>query len=414
MNFKLYCKRVWCAPPATEADGPESSFFFLIVTVVLGMVAAFEIWSVSSLQAVGRLIPYLVGMAVHILLYWFSPRFASSLRRSVAYLAVQAALVFGLTRFACDLSSVMGLYPALLGIAVGLLRERRRVVVGVAAWLALATINIILNLGLGGLSYWLLYAPPLTLFVVIYVALYSRQVAAREQAQGLLRELEAAHRELAVYANQVGDLTRAEERRRMARELHDTLAQGVAGLVLQLEAVDSHLDQSNIERARSIVHQAMASARATLAEARRAIDDLRAETTPDLADDLRRETGRFTEATGIPCALEMELIDGLSAPLGEALPRMVAEGLRNVARHARAGRAWVKLVIAAGALMLEIGDDGVGFDPARGLSIPGHYGLLGLRERARLAGGSLEIVSAPGQGTRLLIAIGPPTEGVGA
>lgn len=388
-----------------DPDIREARFFFVIVTLVLGGTAALAVRGIPALRAPARLIPFVILMALHIGLYWISPIFMKSLRRTVAYLGGQAVLVFILTLFPRDFSIVLSLYPALLGIAVGMLREKRRIVAVVVVWLFLATLNLVLVLGFAVLPTWLAFAPPLTLFVVIYVVLYIRQVEARDRAQALLRELEAAHRDLADHAARIEDLTLAAERQRMARELHDTLAQGVAGLILQLEAADSHLAAGRAERAQGIVQQAMGRARATLAEARQAIGDLREgqPTLPDLSSALRKETERFTSATGIPCALDLMLPESVPDDVCEHIVRIVAEVLTNVARHAQAQHVWVSGKEAEGRLVVDVRDDGIGFDPASALARAGHYGLIGMRERARLAGGTLDIASAPGDGARLTL-----------
>lgn len=388
----------------SDPDVREARIFFVVVTLALGGSAVLAVNAVPALRAPARLVPFVILMLLHIALYWLSPAFMTSSRRMVGYLGIQAALIFIITLFPRDLSMILSLYPALLGIAVGMQREKRRIVAVVIVWLCLATLNLILVLGFAVLPTWLVFAPPLALFVVIYVVLYLRQVEARDHAQVLLRDLETAHRELADYAARVEDLTLAAERQRMARELHDTLAQGVAGLILQLEAADLHLAQGRAERAQSIVQQAMARARATLADARRAIEDLR--TVPpavDLADALRHEVTRFTDATGIPCVLDFALADSLPEATVEHLLRIVTEGLTNIARHAQAAHAWVNVAESDSGVTIEIGDDGVGFDPTAAFDQPGHYGLLGMRERARLAGGTLEIASAPDAGTRLTL-----------
>lgn len=386
-------------------DIHDARFFFVIVTVVLGGVAALEVHALPAMRAPARLIPFVALMLLHITLYWFSPRFSDTLRRTVSYLAVQALLVFLITWYPRDLGIIMSLYPSLLGIAVGMMREKRRVALAVVLCLGLAAINLVLVLGWGALATWILFTPPMALFVVIYVVLYGRQAEARDRAQTLLRELETANSELAEYADRVEDLTLAAERQRMARELHDTLAQGVAGLILQLEAVDSHLSSGRVERAQSIVQQAMARARATLAEARQAIGDLREQpaSPTDLESALREETERFTNATGISCALDLRLPDSLSDIVCEHALRVVAEALANIARHAQARHVWVGGVETEAWLEIDVRDDGVGFDPAAIATEPGHYGLVGMRERARLAGGTLTIDSAPGAGTRLTL-----------
>jgi len=194
-------------------------------------------------------------------------------------------------------------------------------------------------------------------------------------------------------------LTLEAERQRMARELHDTLAQGLAGLVLQLEALEASLERDNTDQATQIAGQAKERARTTLADARRAIDDLRAtgRTTPEAVS---REVERFTLATGIPCELEMPSALNVSERDGEHVVRCVSEGLANVTRHAQSTEVWVTILEENGRLSIEIRDNGKGFDTEG--SIPsGHYGLLGLRERARLANGELAIESKLGEGTTL-------------
>ena len=188
---------------------------------------------------------------------------------------MQGALAFALTLLANNVALILGLYIGLIGEAIGILRNARLSAIAVIVYLGLATINFVLISGWQGLLLWALATALMVFFVVAYVSLYSRQTEARARAQALLSELETAHRELAEYAARVEDLTLAAERQRMARELHDTLAQGLAGLILQLEAANSHLASGRVERAKEILVQAMTRARNTLADARRAIGDLR-------------------------------------------------------------------------------------------------------------------------------------------
>jgi NarL family two-component system sensor histidine kinase YdfH len=235
-----------------------------------------------------------------------------------------------------------------------------------------------------------------------YVLLYQRQVVARERTQALLRQLETARDELAAYAARVEDLTLLAERRRMARELHDTLAQGLAGLILQFEAVQMHLAGGRAERAGEIIDQAQARARSALRAARRAIDDLRATTdgAEDLYDSAQEQLARFTSATGIACEADIAPLKTLPEALAAPALRTISEGLTNVARHSQARHVWVQALPVDHTMEIGVRDDGVGFDPAATGQV-GHYGLLGLRERARLVGGRLEVTSAPGLGTAL-------------
>ncbi len=388
---------------AVEGDPhhEERPFFYLVMLVLAG-IYAFAVYSTPGLRAPIRLLPFTVIMLVHAALHWFSPRFTTAQpRQAIFYLAIQGALAFTLNLLAYNPGMAFGLYAALIGEAVGVLRDRRLAAAAIAVYLILGSINFALREGWESLTIWLFLALPTTFFIIIYVALYQRQAEARERAQVLLAELETAHRQLTEYATQVEDLTLAAERQRMARELHDTLAQGLAGLILQLEAANSHLTSSRIDRAQTILQQAMSRARSTLADSRRAIDDLRTGAGRDAAEAVRAEVNRFTEATGIPCSLDLTLLPALPDSIREHALRAISEGLNNVARHAKAKEASVRVGSSNGWLEIEVGDDGVGFDPVAAKQQSGHYGLLGMRERARLAGGALEINSTPEKGTTL-------------
>ena len=356
-----------------------------------------------------RIVLFSVLMIVHTGIYWIGITRIRERRWQLLFFAVQGALVLVISLVSRDVFVTFGLYLVLIGMPVGIMRDVRMASALVVGYVALFGLNIGLWAFLGLLSsetvrVTLLYTGPLALFVGGYAILFIRQARAREQAQELLHELEVAHAQLAEYVERVEDLTLTAERQRMARELHDTLAQGLAGLILQLEAVDSHLAGQRSTRAREIVQQAMARARATLADARRAIDDLRVDDIckkGDLIELVEEEISRFTAATGITCSCDLDSLSTIPAALHEHALRAVTEGLTNVARHAQARQVWVSAEQRGDMLAIEVRDDGIGFEPAALAEQVGHYGLLGMRERARLAGGSLEIVSAPSAGTTI-------------
>jgi NarL family two-component system sensor histidine kinase YdfH len=269
--------------------------------------------------------------------------------------------------------------------------------------LLLSYVNFIQLLGLETAKWYVLVSLPVVFSITIYVRLYTRQMEARTQAQALLADLEAANRQLSEYAARVEDLTIVNERQRMARELHDTLSQGMAGLILQLEAADAHLAGERPERARSILQNSMEKARHTLADARQVIDGLRKPTERDLVDAARDESERFTNATGIPCEPQIDVKVDVPDLVAETSIRAIAEALTNIARHARARNIVLRIVtmLESKILEIEITDDGVGFDPDAVQA--GHYGLLGMRERVRLAEGSMDVYSQPGKGTQIVI-----------
>ena len=247
--------------------------------------------------------------------------------------------------------------------------------------------------------------------IILFMVLLNQQMTEREKVQDLAERLESANAKLASNAARIESLTLQNERQRMARELHDTLAQGVAGLVLQLEAVKAHLALARVERASAIIDQALTRARGTLAESRAAIDDLRA-VPVNLAVSVREKVDRFSQATGIPCELELSLEeDELSAEVASHALSILSEALANVTRHAQATQVNVRFIVHEDELELEVRDDGKGFDVDHETTA-GHYGLLGMRERARLTGGALTIESNAESWTKVRFVI-PTSQGGG-
>jgi NarL family two-component system sensor histidine kinase YdfH len=385
--------------------------FMLFLTSVFAFIYVWTVASLPRMRAPDLLTFFTLLFILHLGLHWLSVWWLKNKWSLWLYLGIQTALVFALSTLAAAIGPMLGLYLGLVGVSVGMLRSVRRIAAGVLVVLAASAVNYYWITRGTGMAWWALAIIPMTVFVIIYVVLYSRQSVAREKAQRLALELEAANRRLTEYADRIEDLTLATERQRMARELHDTLAQGLAGLVLQLEAADSHLSGGRPERAQTIVQQAMTRARATLAESRRAIDGLRGRLPDDLTQAIPDEVEHFISSTGVPCMLELSLPESLSEAVRDFVFRTVAEGLTNIARHAQARHARVFIRSSGDMLEIEIGDDGIGFDPARDMERMGHYGLTGLRERARQAGGTLEIFSSTGKGSTLKARIPLPARG---
>lgn len=198
------------------------------------------------------------------------------------------------------------------------------------------------------------------------------------------------------------ELGAVKERNRLAREIHDTLAQGLTAISMQLETADLLLDSGHVDRSRQAVQQALRLARANLEEARRSVLDLRAapldgRSLPEaLAALLREYQTRWHLRT------TLEVIGAnrpLPARVEAGLYRIAQESLTNVVRHAQAQAVAVKLSLTPDRVVLSLEDDGIGFDPAQ--TPAKGYGLIGLNERAHLLGGALRLRSAPGAGTRV-------------
>jgi two-component system NarL family sensor kinase len=200
-------------------------------------------------------------------------------------------------------------------------------------------------------------------------------------------------------------LATIEERNRLAREIHDTLAQGLAAITLQLETADALVD-SRPQRAQEAIRRALSLARSNLEEARRSVMDLRAaplqdHTLPEalaaLVQTGREETRAEIEYDYSPSADFPTLETRLEA----GIYRITQEALANAYKHAQAQHIYLKLTLDDHELRLMVQDDGRGFDPesvAQSVK-EGHFGLAGMSERVKLLGGVMCIQSAPGAGT---------------
>lgn len=194
-----------------------------------------------------------------------------------------------------------------------------------------------------------------------------------------------------------------EERARLAREIHDTIAQGLSGIITQLEAAEQAMPDLPAVRRRIALAKELA--RDNLQEARRSVDALRPGPLRDARLDaaLARVAERWSRTSEVSATVSVE---GTPRPLpgevGATLLRAAQEGLSNAAKHARAGRVAITLTYMDDEVTLDVFDDGRGFEPdARGSG----YGLAAMRERARDVGGTLTVESAPGEGTALCLRI---------
>ena len=212
---------------------------------------------------------------------------------------------------------------------------------------------------------------------------------------------------------QARTLAVAEERNRMAREIHDTLAQGFTGILLQLQVAESLLDGEEPD-ARARLQRAQELARSSLREARRSVWNLRPSTLQGrtLPEALRDYLNEWRGHTGIGTNLVLLGDDRpLSPATEETLLRVAQESLNNAYKHAGAESVEVTLAIEADSVRLRVCDDGVGLGELARPSDGGGFGLVSMRERAGRLGGTLEIESAPGQGTCVQVIVadnGPP------
>lgn len=266
--------------------------------------------------------------------------------------------------------------------------------------------------GLRGLSLGL--SEPVTVVIIwiedkLHYLLIAMPDFSARQVELLLgserRARRLAEQQLEAASIEVRIASLARERMRLARDLHDTLVHSIVGLLMQIRLSRHFLetDPSALADSLAAAEEAAASG---LARARRAIDGLRLTKDADEVLGLELIVAEFARRIEVEIEVDVDraLRDDV-ARHGSTIDRIVTEALRNIERHSAAGRVWIRATRdrSSGMLEIEIRDDGRGFDAT---SLPAfHYGLIGMKEIAILAGGVCSIDSGPGEGTSVRLSL---------
>jgi signal transduction histidine kinase len=249
---------------------------------------------------------------------------------------------------------------------------------------------------------WLFFLMALVSIILgFWISAIIEQSTKRRQ---LIEQLEAAQAELAEVKRHEGIL---EERQRLSREIHDTLAQGFTSIVMHLEAADQALPD-DMDKLQKHISLARSTARTSLDQARRVVQDLR----PDLlekyslSEAIERTAMRWKEESGIAVTTKTT---GNPVPLHPnidvTLLRTAQEALNNIRKHSQATEVQLTLSYMHDILILDVQDNGVGLDGAEPSTLSGGYGLQAMRERVEACGGSVILESDPGDGTTIVITI---------
>ena len=238
-------------------------------------------------------------------------------------------------------------------------------------------------------------------FVTVGFFISSLVSRLREQRESL-RE---ANANLTHYASTLEQLTVSRERNRLARELHDTLAHSLTAISVSLETAKAYFDIAP-EQTREMIDKSLESTRKGIDETRRALKALRSSDLVDLGLRLAVKKAADSAASRFALDLELDLQDpmpSLSPDVEQTILRITQECIENITKHSRAKKFSIHLSSNSHTTLM-IQDDGIGFD-MRSKDSSGHYGLVGMRERAELAGGKLKIESAKGKGTKVVLTI---------
>jgi signal transduction histidine kinase len=296
-------------------------------------------------------------------------------------------------------------YYALLFIGLSIVAAQNLPLGTDVRWLA--AICVVLTAGLIAAFGLRAAAPFATVYIAgsLLVGLYGRasrtSEAARRKSEELLERLEEANRRLRAYAEQAEEAAAAQERARLARELHDAATQTVFSMNLTAQAAKMAMGQDPA-RVPGMLDRLQELARDALSEMRLLIDELRPQSVAEagLVRALERHAALRERRDGMQVRLSVEGEERGDPAVKDALFRSAREALSNVFKHAGVGEAEVTLVFSPREAALRVRDAGRGFDPEADRR-PESFGLQSLRERVEALGGAVCIRSAPTEGTEI-------------
>jgi signal transduction histidine kinase len=294
-----------------------------------------------------------------------------------------------------------------------------RYLTGAWRWVACGTVAFLFAVDQGGgfhrptvsqVVVWIGLACVDVVLIGLFVLMGAKSEEQNQARKGMIAELAQANQRLeemvaentglqAQLLTQAREAGAGDERQRMAREIHDTLAQGLTGIITQLEAAQQTGTEPERERR---IDNAKRLARDSLAEARRSVQALRPQALEGskLPDALSDVTTRWTATSGVPAEVTATGDPRALHPEVEVtLLRVAQEALANVAKHAAASHAWVTLSYMEDVVSLDVRDDGAGFAQPGERNGGGGFGLIAMRQRVNRLAGTLEIESEPGAGT---------------
>lgn len=384
---------------------PQAALF-LLVSYLLWAAVTFR-WIAEFIEQNNPLLPLISALLVIFgILMGLEPWITrGSGLRAHLYLLVQTSLVFIASLLFYELDFFAILYLPLCGQAM--FRFPRRTA---AVWVAILVLTTFAGQTVqfgwpNGISYTLLYVGGL-IFVAAFSVLTIQADESRQRSERLLAELQEAHWQLQAYADQAEELAIARERNRLARDLHDSVAQALYGLTLQSEAASRQLAAGRLEKVAGYLSEIRQSAQNSLQEARLLIFELRPPILQKegLAAALKARLDDVEARSGLQTHLNLVELGRLPDPVETGLYRIAQESLNNILKHAHAGQVTLNLARDLTGVTLEIIDDGNGFDPGLARQ-QGGMGLEGMQARTEQIGGQFSIQSAAGAGTRVKVEV---------
>ncbi|MDF2587264.1 MAG: integral rane sensor signal transduction histidine kinase [Anaerocolumna sp.] len=356
-------------------------------------------WNVEAISG------FSIVIVLHIALYLFRELIFHN--KFSIYFIVQGVVIFLLSIIIKEnyQAAYLGLIPLIVTQSIHLFKDKRKAIYATIYYYNIYCITVIIYDGLNNLLYSISLLMLITSSILAYGYLYARQVSGNEKTQQLLLELETAY-------DKLEEMARESERQKLARDIHDTLSQGLVGALIKLEALEINLEKGNIEKSKAITKNSITHVRENLKEAREIIRDLRVhhEEIKDLNIAIEKELELFKRDTKLELVMNRYGSLNVSSVMYKNITYIVREILSNIKKHAKASKIIVNSSLETDNIFIRIEDNGVGFDYLHFYRSYGHYGIIGMKERAKAIQGKLEIESSIKNGTciTLIIPINEP------
>lgn len=339
-------------------------------------------------------------IALHIIMYLLREQiFKSNL---FLYFLIQGIIIFTLSLIIKEnyQAAYLGLIPLILAQSIHLFKDGKKILYTVWYFYTIYIGTICFYKGVEELLYSISLLFLITSVVSSYGYLYTRQIRANEKSQRLLFELEATY-------DKLEEVTREKERHKLARDIHDTLSQGLVGVLMKLEVLEVNIEEGNIDKSKEITHNAIGQVRENLKESREIIRDLRLQNEDwrDLGTAIKEEIERFKADSNAEILINWNGNIKVSHIIYKNVSFIVREILTNIKKHAKASKVIINISLELDKIAMRIEDNGIGFDYFHFDRLYGHYGIIGLKERAKIIQGDLLIDSHKKKGTCVTLVV---------
>lgn len=378
---------------ALAMEFPVIGGILLVYTATVFFQSA-QNWNIKSIVSFSLMI------TLHAVMYLYREQLFKE--KIGFYLFLQGVIIFSLSIVIKEnyQAAYLGLIPMIIAQSIQLCRNVQKILFSILYFYLIYCVPIISTEGYAELLHSISLLVLISFSIVVYGYLYSNQVRAFEKTQRLLVEIETAN-------EKIEELARESERQKLARDIHDTLLQGMAGVLLKMEALDIHLENGNVGKSKQIARKIANQTRDSLKESREIINGLR------LHDEIKRDLGLaidkeieiFRQQTAIEINVNKTGHHYSSVVTEKNIAYIIREILMNVNKHAKASKVNIIVVLEVDRIILRVEDNGVGFDNKHFHRIYGHYGIIGMQERAKVINGQLNIESEKQYGTCITLTV---------